>query len=295
MPAIDAHVHVWLASPETYPWRPLVPGLRAPIYAAPVEDLIAALKAAGLSQAVLTQPAIYGADNGYLASCLARYPQQLVGICQVDPNHQPADQLVHWLAQPGFRGLRLNPGLEPASKWLDAPGQEALWEAASALRVPISLRIAPRQLPQLEHMLVRFAHTTVVIDYLNGEAYADPPIFSAIDHLARLARFPQLNVKLLLLPDHSLTPYPHPDLLPLYERLYQAFGGRRLIWGSSWPDTRSSLNHRLALDWVEQLPFLGVADREWVLGGTAAELWRLPMSVASGAIPFGCTHEDSTG
>ena len=224
----------------------------------------------------MTQPAIYGADNAYLAEAVAAYPDRLAGIGQIDPRGPEAvAQLVYWVQERGLRGLRLNPGLEPGSRWLDKRDQAPIWDVAGALGVPISLRIAPEQLTQLDNMVGRFPMVPVVIDYLNPEAFADPPVYQAFEQLGRMARHSQLFVKLLPLAAHSRRPYPFDDLWPAYSSLYQAFGGRRLIWGSGWPDTHPALDPVRARTWVETLPFLTSSDRDWIAGRTAIELWHL--------------------
>jgi len=62
------------------------------------------------------------------------------------------------------------------------------------------------------------------------------------------------------------------------QRVYEAFGPDRLIWGTGFPGAtraqagRPSLAQELALI-REQVPFFSAADKEKILGGNAARLW----------------------
>jgi predicted TIM-barrel fold metal-dependent hydrolase len=62
--------------------------------------------------------------------------------------------------------------------------------------------------------------------------------------------------------------------------LLNAFSAQRTVWGTGYPG-----HHRLKHKWPslaeelrlirEGLPFLNAADKDRILGGTAAEIWEL--------------------
>jgi predicted TIM-barrel fold metal-dependent hydrolase len=72
---------------------------------------------------------------------------------------------------------------------------------------------------------------------------------------------------------------PYADTFPLLRRVYEAFGPERLLWGTGFPGAtraqagRPQLEDELTLI-RHEIPFFSAADREKILGGNAARLWR---------------------
>jgi predicted TIM-barrel fold metal-dependent hydrolase len=64
-------------------------------------------------------------------------------------------------------------------------------------------------------------------------------------------------------------------LAPLIRRVYDAFGGQRLMWGSDSPfQVENGHSYRESLTLVRDgLPFLSGTDRNSLLGGTAARVF----------------------
>ena len=71
------------------------------------------------------------------------------------------------------------------------------------------------------------------------------------------------------------TPFPFEDAPPLIEMALDAFGARRLMWGSDFPPVaaREGYGNALKLP-MENVNFASEDDKEWVFGKTAASLWR---------------------
>ena len=59
--------------------------------------------------------------------------------------------------------------------------------------------------------------------------------------------------------------YPFPRLHTHIRRVYDAFGPRRMFWGTDW--TRLPCPWRQAVTlFTEELPWLSAHDKEWVMG-----------------------------
>ena len=69
--------------------------------------------------------------------------------------------------------------------------------------------------------------------------------------------------------------YPWSDTHGLVQEVYQAFGGRRIMWGTDWPVSLGKAEYGQTLSVVrdEFSRFIGAEDMEWVLGKTALTLW----------------------
>lgn len=106
---------------------------------------------------------------------------------------------------------------------------------------------------------------------------------TALADLVRLARFPETQVKLsgfyaLTDPGHA---YPHRAAWPYVEVLVEAFGTKRLLWGSDFPPSLGSLSFAQTIALFAEMPFLSDEDRQAIEGGN---LLRLLSEVRTGTI-----------
>ena len=90
-----------------------------------------------------------------------------------------------------------------------------------------------------------------------------------------MARFPRVYVKISHTWSISRQDYPWTDTHGLVEEVYQAFGPRRIMWGTDWPVCLSHAEYGQTLSVVKEefSKFIAAEDMEWVLGGTARSLW----------------------
>ena len=62
---------------------------------------------------------------------------------------------------------------------------------------------------------------------------------------------------------------------PLIEMAYDAFGPRRMMWGSDYPPVSGREGYRNALNGVKDYPALSSpADNEWIMGKTALSVFK---------------------
>src|SRR5437660_4917212 len=73
--------------------------------------------------------------------------------------------------------------------------------------------------------------------------------------------------------------YPFADVHPHIRRVYDAFGPRRMFWGTDW--TRLPYPWRQAVTlFTEEIPWLSSSDKEWIMGRAICEWlgWPMPRS-----------------
>ncbi len=269
MSIIDPHVHIWVRDPR-YPWaaETAVP----PTFDATPEMLLELMAANGVERTVLVQVIHYRWDNSYVADALARYPDRFMGVCRVNPQDPGAsDHLSRWTEEHGFRGVRLSPAGDASGDWFDGPLMPPLFRRAEALHVPLLVLTVPGRLPRLAAWLEHYPELDVVVDHM-----ADP----RLDHpedlppLLALARYPRVYVKISHTWSISREDYPWRDTQDIVERVYQAFGGRRIMAATDWPVCLQRTTYARTLAVVrDEMPFIAAEDREWVLGRTALALW----------------------
>jgi predicted TIM-barrel fold metal-dependent hydrolase len=146
---------------------------------------------------------------------------------------------------------------------LDDP---AGWVWNEAERAGLPVMVSPSGLlPQVDRVAEHHPGLKLVIDHLALLRAKDNAAFDDLPKLLRLARLPNVAVKASALPAYSSHDYPYYNLHPYLRRVFDAFGPRRMFWGTDL--TRLPCTYRQAITmFTEELPWLSAADQEWVMG-----------------------------
>jgi predicted TIM-barrel fold metal-dependent hydrolase len=267
---IDPHVHVWKNDPR-YPWPD---DLKSP----PADDalpdtLLALMQKHGVEKTVIVHVIHYRWDCRYAADVVRAHPDKFMGVCRIDPASAKAtSDLDHWVAA-GYHGVRLSPALGPGGEWInDAQQMDAIWSHAAHLKIPMCVLCPIGRIPDVEKVIERHNGTLdVCIDHM-----ADCPIDQPdeLKKLLRLARYPRVYVKLSHLWSLSKQEFPYRDTHDQVRRLYDAFGPKRLMWGTDWPGVEDYCGYARALAlYRDEIKFFNDDDRKWILGQTALVLW----------------------
>ena len=95
-----------------------------------------------------------------------------------------------------------------------------------------------------------------------------------------LARYPNTTMKFDGLGEIAPRPIPDgpfaPETVPPFAQLaYDAFGARRLMWGSNYPPVSRNEGYANSLQQPMEMysSFLTVEDRDWFFGKTALEIF----------------------
>ena len=221
---IDSAVHVWSDGQPPYPWAVEPP--KELYKAATYDALESSARAAGVSGALIVQPANHKFDHSYVSAALKAHPDFYRGMCLADPTLEPAAAAseLERLHGEGFVGVRFNPYLFPEG--LDSPVGHALYKKAGELKMPVGVMCFKGflpQLPALTALLDASPATTLVIDHLGffrqpatgglqgADATNDEAAWEA---LLALAVRPQVHVKVSALFRTSAELPPHADLQP---------------------------------------------------------------------------------
>jgi predicted TIM-barrel fold metal-dependent hydrolase len=283
---IDAHMHVWANDPRRYPYsHPYVNDFQSPPHEATLEMLLADLDQHHCTYCVLVQTIYHGWDNRYIADCIGHHPGRFKAHGLIDPTDaKVAEKLEYWTKEHGLRGMRFSPiyyqqGRHGGDSWLAADTSHRLWRKAEELGSVFNFFISARQLPALAKMVQAHPDVPVVIDHLAQiDLGADDPE-PDVRLLLAMARFPNVWVKVSELTSVSKSHrYPFRDAYPCVQRVYEAFGPDRLLFGTGYPGAARAAYGRPTLaqeiDLIaEQMPFLSGEDREKILGRNAARLW----------------------
>ena len=269
-PIIDPHVHVWKHDPR-YPWAKET--ARPPEKDATPEMLLALMRANGVARTVIIQVIYYRWDNSYAADVLRQYPQYFRGVARVNPESAAApDHLSQLVQDQGFQGVRLSPAEDATGDWIRGPLMPPLWKRSQELKASMNILTGTSRLPDIASLAEKFPDLTIVIDHM-ADCPADRP--DELKKLLALARYPRVFVKVSHTWSVSKMPYPYPDAQEQVKHLYDAFGPRRLMWGTDWPLVEAHCSYAKALAMVrDEMKFLNDEDKTWMLSRTVERVWK---------------------
>jgi predicted TIM-barrel fold metal-dependent hydrolase len=236
------------------------------------------MDAAGVARAVLVPPSWEGDRNDLALEAAQLHPDRFAVMGRLAIERPESRSLVTtWRRQPGMLGLRFTFHTELQRPWLTDGTADWLWPAAEQAGVPVML-YPPGSLAAVDRIAEQHPGCRLVIDHLALPSGAkDDAAFADLPALVRLARHPNVAVKASALPCYSSEPYPFRGLHRHIRQVYDAFGPRRMFWGTDL--TRLSCAYRDAITlFTEELPWLSAEDRVWIMGRAISEWlgWPLP-------------------
>ena len=261
MEVTDGQIHVWLPNSIERPWPPGAVSPQGPAFS--IEQALAEMDKAGVSRAILIPPLWTGGDNGYALAAARRYPRRLAVMGNFDPDVAGGvERLYQWRHQPGMLGLRFFMNTQTTLAYVRERRYAWLWAGCENARLPVMCCL-PGNLADLAPIAERHPKLRLIIDHAgrNPGGVKDAEAWNDLDRLLALARYSNVAVKLSSLPCFSSDPYPFLILHDPIRRIWEAFGSRRLIWGSDTTRSRHPYGENLAL-FTEALTFLSANDRE---------------------------------
>lgn len=261
---VDGQVHIWAASTPERPW----PARHAPHRPVPYgkDDLLRDMDEAGVARAVLVPPSWEGERNDLVLEAARQHPDRFGIMGRFDPEGpDAANVLAHWKEQPGMLGLRFT----FRRPQLAAPLVEGLidwvWAAAEKHSLPVMVMVSQSQTQHIDRIAERHPGLRFVMDHMalvSGQK--DEEAFAGFENLLALAKRPNIAVKASALPSYTNDAYPHRKLHPRLKQVYDAFGPKRIFWGS---DLTRLPSYKQAITMItEEIPWLTAEDKEWIMG-----------------------------
>lgn len=262
MPVVDSHCHVSLSWYE------------------PVEVLLFQMDRNGVDRAVLIQM-MGQSNNEYQLQCVLAHPDRLASVAIVDTASRDAPRQLERLREEGHVGVRFR--ADTRSPEDDPLG---IWRTAERLGLAVSCGggAALFASDDFARLVQEHPGLPIVIEHLGS---LNRPDDAERDELRRkvlgLARFPNTYIKLHGLGEFASRAMPAKEPIPfvepipsLIEQAYEAFGARRMMWGSDYPPVSGREGYRNALRLpMDRLSHLPKAESDEVFGGTAGRVFPL--------------------
>src|SRR6478672_5762908 len=272
-PVVNGAEHAWVVHDPRFPIDPKTATCPSnlPNYDYSAEYLLSEMRTYGVDHVVISHVCYYGRDNRYPSYAIKTYPGKfagiglLVGYRLYAPNDaENASRLERLIRQDGLIGLRLSPIYDRDTVWLNDPACYPLWKKAEQLGGVFNIFLAPHQVGQVADMAARFPGVNVVIDHM---AMIDitAPDSAGFGPLLDLVRLPNVYIRTSLHNPSKTRRTPYRDVWPFLRRLYDRFGPRRLVWANFFEYVIMK----------ELIPFFTAEDKEWILGRTAARIYKL--------------------
>jgi L-fuconolactonase len=160
--------------------------------------------------------------------------------------------------------------------WIADPALAPAAEAMQRHGLSMDGLVLPRHLPALLDFAQRYPALPLVIDHGAKPLIASGELEPWRRDLERLARLPHVHCKLSGLVTEAGAVWSVEKLRPYAQHILDAFGPRRVIWGSDWPVLELAAGYGQWLAACEDLlAGLEPAAREDVFGLNAVRFYRL--------------------
>ncbi len=271
---IDAHVHVWHPDTNKYPLAPTfeVADMQPASFTA--EELFAQCRPSGVEQVVLIQMSFYELDHRYMVEVMQSHPGVFSGVSLIDWHAADIEDEVKRHAELGMRGFRLH-SRGDANGWVDDPDMDRLWRLAPTHGIAICPLINPQDITHVDTLCSKHPDTTVVVDHFARIGLSGTIEGSRLDELCRLSRFPNVHVKTSAFYALGRKQPPYTDLIPMVQRVVDAFGPRRLMWASDCPfQVQGEHTYEASIALIrDKIDFLSPSDKQWILRDTAKRVF----------------------
>ncbi|MCS7026986.1 MAG: amidohydrolase family protein [Bryobacteraceae bacterium] len=272
---IDAHHHFWRYTPAEYNWiGPHMGILRRDYLPA---DLKREMDQAGVSQAISVQARQSIEETRFLLTVAGQH-DFLAGVVGWLPLTDPGFEklLESFLSERKFKGLR-HVIQDEGDDFFILREDFNRGVAALRNRVVYDILIFERHLPQTIQFVDRHPDQVFVLDHLAKPRIRDGLLSPWRERLRELARRPQVYCKISgMATEANWNRWTPAELKPYFDIALEAFGPKRLMFGSDWPVLRLAGEYGAWVDTVRGwIGKLSAAEQRWILEGTAREAYRL--------------------
>jgi L-fuconolactonase len=276
---VDAHHHFWDPARADYPW--MTDELAAIRRAFGPDDLRPLLEATGIARTVLVQTLASLEESAEFLATAQEEPFVAGVVGWVNLRHPGVgDQIAELRAGPGGEklvGIRHQVHDEQDPEWLKRQDVRRGLSAVESAGLVFDLLVRTRELPAAVETVGARPGQRFVLDHI-----AKPPISSRRlepwrARIRRLAELPNVVCKLSgLVTEADWKTWTVDDLRPYFREVVDAFGPKRLMFGSDWPVCLVAADYaRVVATTQELVSDLSDEDRARIFGRTAIESYGL--------------------
>ena len=226
--------HFWIYDAREYPWIPRGSALQRNWLPEDLERIHASL---GLDGSVAVQARQTLAESHWLLKLADAHTRVSAVVGWVDLQSDAVEEDLAALSRhPRFAGVRHVVQDEPDDDFMLRPAFMRGIGCLRQFRLKYDLLIYPRQLPAAIALVRRFPDQPFVLDHMAKPRIRDRAMSPWREQIRELASHPHVFCKvsgLVTEADHA--GWRAGDLQAYFDVVLEAFGPRRLMFGSDWP------------------------------------------------------------
>jgi predicted TIM-barrel fold metal-dependent hydrolase len=278
MAIIDSQVHAYEANTPKRPWAS-VPNWPDHVTG---EEMVAAMDKVGVDGAIFVSAfSMYRYDAAYAVEVVKAHPGRLAIVKPVDPDDPDvADVVADWKTTPGTVGIRIMLTKENKRDPAD-PGLTRIARAAVRHDFPVNL-LCWDNLDAGIALIDSHPETRFIVDHLGilqprvplGPAQRASDLWADLPKVLELARRANAVIKVSGACTLSKAPYPYPDIWDPLQRIFDAWGFDRCLWGTDWTRAFAVVDYEQAVKPFLETPRLNDTERAMLMGGACAKAYR---------------------
>jgi L-fuconolactonase len=271
---IDSHHHLWRFNPDEYSW--LVDPIRRDFLPA---DLQRELSSASIDAAITVQARQTLEETRWLLELAAQndFIKGVVGwVPLIAPNI--AATLEQFSAHPKLRAVRHVLHDEPDDNYILRPDFNRGISLLAHHKLAYDILIFERHLPQTIRFVDQHPNQIFVLDHLAKPRLKLNEISPWRENISELAKRPNVSCKLSGLAteaDHAN--WTTAQLRPYMDTVLDAFGPKRLMFGSDWPVCLLAVTYQRWAEIVQAfIAQLSTTEQQRIWSETALAAYNLP-------------------
>ncbi len=278
---IDAHQHFWRYHPTRYAWiTDNMELLRRDYLPA---DLRPVLRENGVDACIAVQARQSDQETQFLLELAAGSPEIIAVVGWIDLT-SPAifENLQRYREFSRLRGFRHIVQDEPDDHFLLREDVVRGIAALHSFGYPYDVLVYPRQLPAAVELMRRLPEQKFVIDHIAKPDLRRGVLEPWASQIRSVAKYPHVYCKVSgLVTEANWQNWSREDFRPFLDVVWEAFGAKRLMFGSDWPVCLLASDYprvkELIDNYVQQFTS---AERAQIFGETAARFYGVESAAA---------------
>ena len=273
---IDSHHHFWSYSAGEYPWiGDSMAALRRDFLP---EHLKAEIAAAGIDGVVSVQARQSVRETEWLLS-LADVNPFIKAVVGWVPLAKPdvRDTLAAFVANPKFRAVRHVVQDEPDDRFILGGDFNRGVSALRDFGLVYDILIFERQLVSSIEFVDRHPQQVFVLDHIAKPRIGDKAIEPWRANIHELARRENVFCKVSgMVTEADWKSWSEEQLRPYFAAVLEAFGPKRLMFGTDWPVCLAASGYSRWMELVRKFAAgLSADEQDWLFGKTAVQAYGL--------------------
>jgi len=273
---IDSQVHAYEANTPKRPWHN-VPNW--PPHATG-DEMVAAMDRLGIDGAIFISAfGLYRYDASYAVEVQRAHPDRFALVKPVDPDDPAVDDVIaEWKKTPGTVGIRIMLTKEPGrDRDPSHPGLARIARSAVKHDFPVNL-LCWGNIDAGTKLIDLHPDTRFIIDHLAILQPRTPPAppqpWADLPKVLELAKRKNAVIKVSGACTLSQKPFPFPDIWDPLQRVFDAWGLERCLWGTDWTRAYAVVNYAQAVEPFLTTDRLSDSDRAMLMCGATAKAYR---------------------